>query len=308
MKIVIVGPGAMGNLFAFFLSKTGEEIWLLDKQKGRADKVNKNGLIIEGISGNHKVHVNQTANPADIGKANIIIICVKAYDTEKATEDSLSLIGEDTILLTLQNGSGNIDAISRIVGKEKVMGGTTSQGATVLGLGHIRHAGRGETTIGELDGSLSSRVKSISNIFNSAGIDTRITDDVEGLIWSKLLINVGINALTAVLRLKNGELVEYSWAREILRMAVEEAVLVVKARGIRLTYDDPIKRVEDVCRATATNVSSMLQDILRAKKTEIDYINGAIVSEGERLEISVPVNKTLTGIVKTIEMSYEKRL
>jgi 2-dehydropantoate 2-reductase len=308
MKIVIVGPGAMGSLFAFFLSKIGEEVWLLDKHQDRVDKINKDGLIIEGISGNHRVHVNQTTNPAGIGKSDLIIICVKAYDTEKATEDSLPLIGEDTILLTLQNGSGNIETISRIVGKEKVMGGTTSQGATVLGLGHIRHAGRGETTIGELNGSLSSRVKSISNIFNSAGIDTRITDDVDGLIWSKLLINVGINALTAVLRLKNGELVEYSWARELLKMAVEEAVLVVKARGIRLTYEDPIKRVEDVCRATATNVSSMLQDVLRVKKTEIDYINGAIVNEGERLGISVPVNKTLTGIVKTVEMSYEKRL
>ena len=194
------------------------------------------------------------------------------------------------------------------MGKEKVVGGTTSQGATVLGLGHIRHAGRGETTIGELDGSLSSRIKGISAIFSSAGIETKITDNVEGLIWSKLLINVGINALTAVLRLKNGELVEYSWTRELLKAAVEEAVLVVKARGIRLTYEDPIKRVEDVCRATATNVSSMLQDVLRTKKTEIDYINGAIVNEGERLGISVPVNKTLTGIVKIIEMSYEKRL
>ncbi|MFH2011869.1 MAG: 2-dehydropantoate 2-reductase [Pseudomonadota bacterium] len=308
MKTVIVGPGAMGGLFAFFLSKTKEEIWLLDKHRERTDKINKNGLIIEGISGDHRVRLNQTTNPSDIGEADLVIICVKAYDTEKATEDSIPLIGKNTILLTLQNGSGNIETISKIVGKEKVIGGTTSQGATVLGSGHIRHAGRGETTIGELDGSLSSRVKNISNIFNSAGIDTKITDNVEGLIWSKLLINVGINALTAVLRLKNGELVEYSWSREILRMAVEEAMLVVKAKDIQLTYDNPVKKVEDVCKATATNVSSMLQDVLRAKKTEIDYINGAIVNESERLIISVPVNKTLTGLVKTIEMSYKKRL
>ena len=308
MKIVVVGPGAMGCLFSYFLSKAGEDVWLLDKHKERVDKLSKDGIIIEGISGDHRIHVNQATDPDDIGKADLIIVCVKAYDTEKATRDVVPLIGEETFLLTLQNGSGNIETISGIVGEEKVIGGTTSQGATVLGLGHIRHAGKGETTIGELDGRLSERVRSISKIFNTAGIETKVTDNVEGLIWSKLLINVGINALTAGLRLKNGELIEYEWSREILRASVEEAVLVVKARGIQLTYEDPIKRVEDVCRATATNVSSMLQDVMRAKKTEIDYINGAIVDEGRRLEISVPINKTLTGLVKTIEMSYKKRL
>ncbi|MFH1625216.1 MAG: 2-dehydropantoate 2-reductase, partial [Pseudomonadota bacterium] len=303
-----VGAGAMGSLFAYFLSKVEKGVWLLDNHQERVDKLSKDGLRVEGISGEHVIHVNQTTDQRDIGSADLLIICVKAYDTEKATKDALPLLGEDTSLLTLQNGSGNIEAISRIAGKNKVIGGTTSQGATVLGLGHIRHAGRGETTIGELDGRVSERLNRISHTFNSAGIETKITDNVDGLIWSKLLINVGINALTAVLRLKNGELVEYKWARELMRAAVEEAVLVVKASGISLTYQDPIVKVEDVCRATATNVSSMLQDVLRGKKTEIDHINGAIVDEGEKLGISVPINRTLTDLLKTIEMSYEKRL
>jgi len=308
MKIVIVGSGAMGCLFAYFLSKTEEEVWLLDKHQDRVDKISKDGLIIEGISGDHRVCVKQTTDPGDIGNADIIIICVKAYDTEKVCQGVQPLIGEDTCLLTLQNGSGNVETISRIVGKKKVVGGTTAHGATVLGLGHIRHAGRGETIIGEPSGETSNRIKRISDLFNTAGIDTHITDNLTGLIWSKLLINVGINALTALLRLMNGELVQYSLAREVLRVSVEEAVSVVKAKGIELTYENPIGKVEDICRATAMNVSSMLQDVLRAKKTEIDYINGSIVDEGERLGISVPVNRTLTSLVKTIEMSYEKRL
>ena len=307
MKTVIIGPGAMGGLFAFFLSKAGQEVWLLDKHQDRVDQLRRDGLIIEGISGDHRIFVNQTVKQEDIGKADLIIICVKAYDTEKAASDILPLIGENTSVLTVQNGFGNVEMISKVVGEGKVIGGTTSQGATVLGPGHIRHAGKGDTTIGELDGKTTERVERISSILNSAGIETKITGDVEGLIWSKLLINVGINALTAVLRLKNGELVEYKWSREILRSSVEEALLVVKARGILLTYEDPIKRVEDVCRATATNVSSMLQDVLKGKRTEIDFINGAIVHESERLEIPVPVNKTLVSLVKTIEASYEKR-
>jgi len=308
MRICIVGAGAMGSLFACFLSKMGEELWLLDKHQERADKISKDGLIVEGISGDHIVHVNQTTNPGDIGEVDVIIICVKAYDTEKATKDVLPLMGEDTLLLTLQNGSGNVETISKIVGRDKVIGGTTSQGATVLGPGHIRHAGIGETTIGELDGKPSKRINIISDIFNSAGIETKITDDVEGLIWSKLLINVGINALTAVLRLRNGELVEHEPARGVLRASVEEAMSVVEVKGIKVAYDNPVRKVEDVCRATATNISSMLQDVLGAKKTEIGYINGAIVDEGKRLGVPVPVNTTLTSLVKTIEMSYGKRL
>ncbi|MDY6854541.1 MAG: 2-dehydropantoate 2-reductase [Thermodesulfobacteriota bacterium] len=308
MKIVIVGPGAMGCLFSYYLSKVEEDIWLLDKHQDRVDKVKKDGLRIEGISGSHSVRVNITNYHKDIGNADLIIICVKSYDSKRAANDVTQLIGEKTTVLTLQNGYGNIEIISKVIGSERVIGGTTSQGATVLGLGHIRHAGKGETIIGELDGRASARIKSLSSLFNSAGLETKVTDNVEGLIWSKLLINVGINALTAVLRLKNGELVQYNLARDIMRAAVMEAVSVVKKRGIKLTYEDPIKRVEGVCEATATNVSSMLQDVLRAKKTEIDYINGAIVTEGKRLEISVPINKVLTGLVKTIEMSYEKRL
>ena len=308
MKIVIVGPGAMGCLFSYYLSKVEEEIWLLDKHQDRVDKVKKDGLRIEGISGSHSVRVNTTTDLKDIGHADLIILCVKSYDTERATKDVTQLIGEKTAVLTLQNGYGNIETISKVIGSERVIGGTTSQGATVLGLGHIRHAGKGETTIGELDGRASDRIERVSSLFNSAGLETKVTDNVEGLIWSKLLINVGINALTALLRLKNGELVQYNPARDTLRSAVMEAVSVVKERGIKLTYEDPIKRVEGVCEATATNVSSMLQDVLRAKKTEIDYINGAIVTEGERLGIPVPINKVLTGLVKTIEMSYEKRL
>ncbi|MDY7031831.1 MAG: 2-dehydropantoate 2-reductase [Thermodesulfobacteriota bacterium] len=307
MKIIIVGPGAMGSLFACFLSEAGEDVWLLDKHQERVDKINKDGLIVEGISGGHKVFVNQTTQPEDIGEADLIIVCVKAYDTKRTASDILPLIGEDTSVLTVQNGFGNVEMIAKVVGQKKVIGGTTSQGATVLGMGHIRHAGKGDTTIGELDGTISKRVDGISKVLSSAGIETKITQNVEGLIWSKLIINVGINALTAVLRLRNGELVEYEWSREVLRASVEEGLLIVKARGIELAYDDPIKRVEDVCKATATNVSSMLQDVLKAKKTEIDYINGAIVNEGERLRIPVPVNRTLTSLVKTIESSYEKR-
>jgi 2-dehydropantoate 2-reductase len=147
-------------------------------------------------------------------------------------------------------------------------------------------------------------MRSIREIFNKVGLETRISRDIKGLLWSKLIINVGINALTAITRLNNGRLIEFEGTRKILREAVTEAVKIAKRKRIKLIYDDPLAKVEAVCEATATNVSSMLQDVLRRKRTEIDFINGVVVRQGQELGIPVPINSILVDLVKTIEASY----
>jgi len=304
MKIAVVGPGAMGCLFAAFLSKSDEEVWLLDRQKERAQKINQQGIIVEGISGNWQAKVKTTADAQDIDKPDLVIISVKSYDTKEATISTKSLVGENTHVLTLQNGIGNIEIIGEVVGNEMVIGGVTNQGATLLAEGHIRHAGKGETVIGRIDGKIPAEMRSIREIFNKAGLETRISRDIKGLLWSKLIINVGINALTAITRLNNGRLIEFEGTRKILREAVTEAIRIAKRKRIKLIYDDPLAKVEGVCEATAINVSSMLQDVLRKKRTEIDFINGVIVRQAQELGIPAPVNSILVDLVKTIEASY----
>ena len=304
MKIVIVGPGAMGCLFAAYLAKGKEEIWLLDKHKQRSDAINQKGIAIEGVSGNWQAEVKAAADAADIGQADLIIICVKSYNTKEAVTAVRAAVGENTQLLTLQNGIGNIELISEVVGADKVIGGVTNMGATLLESGRIRHAGRGETVLGRIDGKIPVEMRAIREMFNKVGLETRISRDIKGLLWSKLIINVGINALTAVTRLNNGRLIEFEGTRRILREAVAEAVKIAKRKRIKMIYDDPLAKVEAVCEATATNVSSMLQDILKKKHTEIDFINGVIVRQGQELGISVPVNSMLVDLVKTIEASY----
>ena len=304
MKIIIVGPGAMGCLFAAFLSKSKEEVWILDKDKERAAKIKEQGIIVEGILGNWQTHVHVTAEPKEIQKADLIIICVKSYDTKGAVMHIKSLVGDNTRVLTLQNGIGNIEIIGEVVGSEKVIGGVTNLGATLLDMGKTRHAGRGETVIGRIDGKIPVEMRSVREIFNKVGIEARISRDIKGLLWSKLIINAGINALTAITRLNNGRLIEFEGTRKILREAVTEATRVAKRKRIKLIYDDPLAKVEAVCEATATNVSSMLQDVLRKKRTEIDFINGVIVRQGQELSIPVPVNSILVDLVKTIEASY----
>ena len=307
MKIAVVGPGALGCLIAGFLkNKAKEDVWLLDKFEERAGRIKNDSIKVEGISGLFQVKLNVTASPKDIGQCDLVIICVKSYSTEDACKNIKEMVGENTKVLTLQNGIGNVQILDDYFGEEKVIAGITNHGSTLLGIGHVRHAGKGDTIIGKSDGKISGSLKSISGILTKAGFETKISRDIDSVIWGKLVINVGINALTAVTRLNNGKLIEYEESRALLRSAVQEAVRVVKRKRVKLAYDDPIQKVESVCKATATNVSSMLQDVLNKKRTEIDFINGAIVRQGKAVGIPTPVNEVLTNLVKIIETSYDK--
>ncbi len=188
------------------------------------------------------------------------------------------------------------------------MGGVTSHGAILIKEGHIRHAGSGETIIGRPDGKIFGDLRKIANVFNEAKIKTKMTKDIKSVIWSKLIINVGINSLAAVTHLKNGQLVKFDGTKEILRQSVSEATRVAKRKGMKLLYDDPLQKVESVCAATSSNICSTLQDVLLKRPTEIDSINGAISRHARSLGIKTPVNDMLFAIVKTIESTYEKQV
>ena len=303
MKIAIVGAGAMGSLFAYLLSRAGYSPWLLDKHRERVDAIKKDGLKVEDMSGSHQVILPTiSTRPEDVGIVDLLIICVKAYDTREAIRGAVPLIGERTLVLTLQNGLNNIRSIAGIAGRERVIGGVTAQGATQLGLGHIRHAGIGETIIGSVQGEKIKDIDKIKQLLGSSGIKTAITEDLVGTIWGKLIINAAINPLTALTQLRNGEIIEHAELLDVQSKIVEEACAVAKAQGITVHYPDAVAKIKEVCEATASNKSSMLQDIQSGKKTEIDYINGAIVSEGKKHHIPAPYNQIVTRLIKALEI------
>ncbi len=307
MKVVTVGPGAMGCLFTTFLAEAGLKVLLLDHDSNRANLLNKTGLFIEGISGEHHVKVPVTASPEAADGADLILVCVKSYSTGTAVNNLVPVLKPEARVLTLQNGIGNVEILGEKCGLSRVWGGVTSQGATLLEPGHVRHAGTGPTIIGAASGpGQESRLTHVADLFTKAGIPTSVESKVETLIWSKLIVNVGINTLTAITRLKNGMLLDYPGTEYLMEMAVNEAVSVTRAKGIEPIFPDPVEHVKSVARATAGNIASMLQDILAKRKTEIDSINGAVVTHGQRLGISTPVNETLTALVKTIEASYDE--
>jgi 2-dehydropantoate 2-reductase len=309
MKIGVVGPGAMGCLLAGKIALSGNEVLILDHMPERVKIINLQGIIIEGLEGSFQVKVPVTLNPADLLQAEIVLVCVKAYDTQTVAQ-TLQGLGSGPFVLTLQNGVGNVETLGKCLPKERILAGITSHGATDLGPGQVRHAGQGDTFIGygfpkdDSDLSHDPQLIKVKEVLSEAGFVTQLVPKIENLIWSKLLINIGINALTALTRLPNGKLIEFPGTREILEEAVQEGIWIGKKKGIEFIYPDPLGQVRKVCWLTSANISSMLQDVLKKKRTEIDFINGVIVREGQGYGIPMPVNSLLTCLVKTIEASY----
>lgn len=306
MRFLIVGPGAMGCLFAARLHKAGYDVTLMDYIRERAEKITRRGIRVEGVSGEYTADV-----PVAVGEISsspdFVLICVKSMKTREACEAVRPFAHPETVVATLQNGIGNLEILQEIFGRDRVLGGVTAEGATVLEWGMIRHAGHGSTLIGpKKDGG--GPCEKLVEAFNRAGFETSSADNVRDLLWGKLIINVGINALTAITRLKNGRLPELEGTRSVMEDAVKEAVNVAASKKIRLPYPDPLNRVIEVCRGTSGNIASMLQDILNHKLTEVDFINGAVVREGEALGIAVPVNRTLTRLVQTLQETYGERI
>ncbi len=303
MKTVIMGAGAMGSLFGGFLASSGEDVWLVDIWKEHVEAIRSKGLTIEEKGSEKSVRVHATTEVSSVGKADLVILFVKTYHTEKAVSDALVLEKENTVFLTLQNGLGNEDAIGRRVDRGKVLLGVTNQGATLLGPGTIRHGGSGKTYLGELDGRVTDRVREITQVFLNAGIETEVSTAIQSPIWEKFLINIGINALAAVTGLRNGQLLEHPETVMLMDALVSEAVEVARQKGIPVE-GNPIDKVKAVAEATKTNRCSMGQDLDHHRRTEIDVINGAVVREAERLGLSVPYNRMLTNLVKVIERTY----
>lgn len=296
-----MGAGAMGCLYGGHLAEAGVDVSLVDIWREHVDAINAKGLHMTGVSGDRVVHVPATTDPETVGEIDLMLLFVKSYDTAQAMRDSGSLIGGDTYVLTLQNGLGNLEAITEAVGAGRVLGGTTSHGSTLVGPGEIRHAGVGPTVIGTLDGGSRSMAETAADMFNGAGLQTRVSGDVRGDIWGKVLVNLGINALTALTGLRNGQLLEIPELRLLMRLAVEEGMMVAEADGVDLGPLDHLAHVYEVAEATGVNRSSMLQDVDRGRRTEIDALNGAVVGLGEKLGVETPVNRALTSLVKGLE-------
>ncbi len=303
MKTVMIGPGAMGSLFGGLLSRAGEELWLVGYRKEQVETICSVGLALEEKEKSQIIPMKATPDVTSVGKADLVIFFVKTYDTERAVSDSLVLEKEDTAFLTLQNGLGNEEAICKKIDRKKVMLGVTGHGATLLRPGHVRHAGWGKTFVGELDHRITDRATRIAQMFCKAGIETEASPNIHDQVWGKLVVNAGINALTALTGFKNGQLLDYPETARLMERLVFEAAQVARKKGVHIE-EDPIEKVRKAAEATRENRSSMGQDFDHRRRTEIDAINGAVVREAQALGIPAPFNQAVTDLVKAIEKSF----
>lgn len=295
MKVAILGPGALGCLFAWLLRRGGEDPWLVDHRPERVELLRRQGLRVHTLQGTEEVTpVRASWRPREVGTVDLLLVAVKAYDTVRALRRVRALVGPETTVLSLQNGWGNLERMQRALGNRgRPALGVTAQGATLLGAGHVRHAGQGQTVVGRDAAPAAS-------LLRRCGVPVEVVEDVRPAVWGKLAVNAGINPLSAISGLPNGQLAELPPLRRLVLRAAAEAEAVARAAGVQPPWPAG-ERALAVCRATAQNLSSMLQDVLRGRRTEVDFINGAVVRLGRRLGVPAPLNAVLWRLVRLLE-------
>jgi 2-dehydropantoate 2-reductase len=286
IDILIVGTGALATLFAARLSSSGPRITILGTWPEGLSALRKNGArMIDANGDEQKVFVHSTDDPKECRGAKYAIVLVKSWQTERAAHQLKECLTDDGLAITLQNGLGNKEILVKELGESRVVLGTITIGATLLGPGLVKAGGDGTISM-EAHPALGP----IEEALKAANFKVDVVDDARSLLWSKLIINAAINPLSALLKVTNGELLERPAARGLMRVLAEEAASVASAEKANLSFRDPAAAVEDVARRTAGNHSSMLQDVRRGAPTEIDAICGAVARTGVRHHISTPIN------------------
>lgn len=313
MHFLLVGPGALGCLVSSVVTKglgvTGDRLTVLDHNAERAEHLNRHGIIYQLGDKCTTISVTATSNPQDIGPVDVVLLCVKSYDVSTSLAFCRRLLTEKTLVIFLQNGISHLSMPDHL-GDATAAYGTTTEGATLLRRGHVRHAGSGVTSLGFLapaDAHRTMLLEKADRVLKAGGFEVHCTGNVLSKIWAKLFINVGINALTATQNCKNGELLTLPGIDLRMQAAVSEAMLIARTEGIEI-MDDPYRATRIVCSKTAENISSMLQDVRNRRRTEIDAINGAIVVKGLNYNIKTPENSLLCRQVKEIEAGYLEAL
>ncbi len=290
---MVVGPGATGLLFA---SRLGAS--LLDYRADRAERLNRAGVCVEsgGVERRFSPRVYTDPSALDF-KPAWVLFAVKAYATAEAAAFASPAVLTDTYAVTLQNGIGNAEILASAYGAERVLAGSTSEGAWLVQEGHICHAGSGTTTVGALSDASSAAAGRFIERLRAAGFDAKTAPDWEASVWAKAVVNAAVNPITALLGVQNGAVCQIKPLRRLAVRVVKEASKAAEARGIQLPPDLQ-KRMLEVCQKTAQNRSSMLQDALRGSRTELEQINGALLREASAHGIPAPALKALTELAR----------
>ncbi|MEZ4869577.1 MAG: 2-dehydropantoate 2-reductase [Caldilineaceae bacterium] len=306
MKIAILGgAGATGAVIGAPLARYGADVTLVDINQKAVDAINARGLQITIPAGDSSfVPVRATTDPATVDPVDLVIVLVKCYQSVAALQRALPLIGKETVVLSLQNGWGNADAIAGVVDPAQVLAGVTYHSATVLGPGHIRHSAAGETLLGEVAGGMSARVERIAALLNAAGVPATASADIRTTIWEKLALNCAVLPTAALLGYQTHQLGEQAATRALMQALLQETVAVAHAQEIPLSFAERWDAIQALTKRAIGAKPSMLQDVEAQRRTEIEVINGAVVAAGQRLQIPTPHNQTMVWLMQAREAHF----
>jgi len=311
MHFLLVGPGALGCLLSSVVAKgMGEHdrLTILDYNRERTRHLNKEGIVYTLGEQQATFPVRAVSDPQMLDPVDVVLLCVKSYDVLGTLDFCKSILSKNTLLLFLQNGINHLD-MQEHLGAATAAFGTTTEGATLLGPGHVRHAGSGVTYLGFLAPPKEQAVDLLQHtnaVISAGGLQSYLTNNILTRLWAKLFVNVGINALTAILGCNKGELLTLPGVDKRMKAAVNEAVILAGKKNIPI-IDDPYQTARTVCSKTANNVSSMLQDVRKNRRTEIEAINGAVVALGHIMAIDTPENMLLCRQIKELEAGYVRQ-
>jgi 2-dehydropantoate 2-reductase len=293
VKIAIVGTGAMGSVYAGLLAAAGHEVWAIDRWREHVEAMRAKGLRLEGASGDRTVKVSATTNAADAGPCDLVILATKAMHVAAAAGSIPPLLKSDTPVLSIQNGLGGPDTAASILGRERVMVGVVGGfGASMRGPGHAHHNGMELVRLGEFGGPITARLKKVEDVWAGAGFKVRLFDDIDQLVWEKLLCNCAYSGPCALADCTIGEVMADPDLSKVSAACASEGFAMAKKKGVKLGFDDPVAYVRDFGSKIPKARPSVLLDLMAGRKSEIDVINGAI--EG-------PVNQAVTALVRAKE-------
>jgi len=307
-KVAVLGAGAMGCLFGGLMAEKGLDVVLIDIWKDHVDAINKNGLKMDGHGGDRFIKIKATTDPSTLKPVDAIIIMCKATTLKTALTSAKNIIGDKTMLMSFQNGIGHEAIMQEIAGKNKVLGGTTTQASNIIGPGHIKNHGSLPSWIGEYEGGMSDRVSDLAETFTAHNLETIAVADIKKRKWMKLFALTAIGPLSSVFDLHHTDLYITNKNQKVSRNLGKQIILetraVAKADGVDVTEDECLEMFNKIVDSKQTNKSSMCFDILNKRKTEIEFINGAVAKIGKSHGIKTPMNDLMYNMIMVKEGMY----
>ena len=302
MKIAIVGCGAMGSVYAGLFASAGHEVWAIDRWAEHVAAMKKNGLRLEGVSGDRTVKVHATTDAKEAGACDLVVLATKAMHVAPAAESVKSLLGKDTPVLSIQNGLGGPDTAAEILGRERVMVGVVGGfGASMKGPGHAHHNGMELVRLGEFGGPITSRLKKVEETWAGAGFKVKLFDDIDQLVWEKLICNCAYSGPCGLMEVTIKQVMDDPDLSKVSAACASEGYAVAMKKGVKLGFSDPVAYVRDFGSKIPNARPSVLLDLMAGRRSEIDVINGSIPRVGRQVGVTAPVNETITALVKAKE-------